>query len=293
MAKIVAEATNGRLLIEVFPTGTLLPTAEMFDAISKGVIDMGMAWPGYFAGTEPAFQIFAGLPYGLKTLEEYLYAIKELGFEDVLKDMSAKHGVHVIDLGVACPYGELSSTKPVKKADDFKGLKIRSYGLYSKIFEAFGASAVSMASGEIYTGLATGTIDANIWGTPKLHWDLKLHEVAKYWITPPMAGFIGNMVMANPASWNKLPDDIKVIVDYIVFEQHLKYPMDTTYLDADALADMVNNYGVEVCVIPPEETAKMQAVAHQLWDELAEVDAYSAQAIGIMKDFMKLKGYMD
>jgi len=293
MAKIIEAATDGRLQIEVHPTGTLLPTPEMFDAISKGVIDMGMAWPGYYSGIEPAFQIFSGLPYGLETLEEYLYCIKELGFEDVLREMSAKHGVYTVDLGVACPYGELSSTVPIKKTDDFKGLKIRSYGLYSRIFEHFGAACVSMASGEIYTGLATGTIDANIWGTPKLHWDLKLHEVAKYWITPPMAAFIGNMVMANPASWNELPDDVKLIVDYIVFEQHLKYPMDTTYLDAGALDDMVTNYGVEICVIPSEETAKMRVVAHQLWDELAEVDEYSAKAIGIMKDFMKLKGYMD
>jgi len=292
MADAIRVATAGRLDITVYSTGELVPTANMMDAIEEGVLEFGMAWPGYFSGMEPSFVIYAGLPYGLKTLEEYIWMIKYGGFEDLVREIVAKHGVHVVELGVACPYGELSSKVPIRKVEDFQGVKIRSYGEYTKIFEHFGARGVTMAAGEIYTGLATGTIDAAIWGGPKLHHDLKLHEVAKYWITPPMAAFIGNMVMVNPKEWNALPADIREMLKSIVFEYHLQYPIETHYFDALALQDMVDNWNVEVCTLPPAETAKLQAFAESRWDELAKIDAYSARAIGMFKELMSLKGYI-
>lgn len=292
MVNKIKLASGGRLEIELFPGGALIPVTEMFDGISKGVIQYSRAWPGYYSGLEPSFLIFSGLPYGLKTMEENLYLFRELGWQDLLGEVTAKHGVRTVTLGLAVPYGELSSKVPIRKADDFNGLKIRGYGLYNRIFEAFGAVGVSMAAGEIYTGLATGTIDANIWGTPKLHWDLKLHEVAKYWITPPMASFITNMDMVNPDAWAALPDDIKPIIEMASYETLTEYPIFTTGEDAAALADMVNNWGVEVITIPPEETAKMQAVAMDLWDEVAQKDDFSARSVDIIKDFMKLKGYI-
>ncbi len=290
--KKVAQMSQGRLQIELYPVGALMQVSEIFDGVSKGVIQIARAWPGYFSGIEPAFVILSGLPFGLKTMEENLYLIKNLGWEDLGREIMAKHGVHLLNLGLSCPYGELSSKVPIRKTADYKGLKIRGYGMYNRLFEKFGARGITMAPGEIYTGLATGTIDATIWGTPKLHHDLKLHEVCKYWITPPLASFITNMDIVNAKAWAALSDDLKGILEVAAYEAMTKYPIYTTFEDAGSLNDMIKNYGVQVCTLPPEELAKMQAAAMTLWDEAALKDAYSARAIKIIKDFMTLKGYV-
>jgi len=290
--KQVNEMTQGRLQIELFPVGALMQVADMFDGVSKGVIQIARAWPGYFTGIEPAFAVLSGLPFGLRTAEENLYMFKELGWERIADELAMKHGVHIYNLGLACPYGELSSRVPVRKPADYKGLKIRSYGLYNSIFEAFGGRGITMAPGEIYTGLATGTIDAAIWGGPKNHYDLKLHEVCKYWITPPLAAFITNWDMVNAKAWASLPNDIKLIVEKAAFETMLKYPMYVMYEDSLSLQDMVKNYKVEVCRFSSEEVNKVQAVAMQVWDKAAQKDKPSAELIKIARDFMTLKGYI-
>src|SRR5690606_2552442 len=54
-AKSVGEKTNGEILIEVMPTGTIVGNNETLDAVGAGIIQGHITDPGYFSGKNPAF----------------------------------------------------------------------------------------------------------------------------------------------------------------------------------------------------------------------------------------------
>src|SRR5262245_17806772 len=64
-SKIVDEMSGGRLKIQVFAGGELMPAFGCFDATSQGTIECFNGAPYYWAGKEPAVQWFSAVPFGL------------------------------------------------------------------------------------------------------------------------------------------------------------------------------------------------------------------------------------
>src|SRR5688572_19400743 len=55
LAQTIANATDGRIQIEVFASGALVRPFETFDAVQAGVADMYHSFAGYFEGKSRAF----------------------------------------------------------------------------------------------------------------------------------------------------------------------------------------------------------------------------------------------
>ncbi len=50
--------SNGRLDIQVYAGGELVPALQVFDAVSQGIVEVGHGSPYYWAGVVPAAQFF-------------------------------------------------------------------------------------------------------------------------------------------------------------------------------------------------------------------------------------------
>jgi TRAP-type C4-dicarboxylate transport system substrate-binding protein len=292
MLKKIEEASAGRFLFDVYHRDELMPTSELFEGVSRGVIEYATAWPAYYAGLEPSFNVFGGMPYSLPTWLETHHLIRTLGFEDLMREVTAPHNVYLVSLYPVSSWGALQSTVPIRTLDDFKGKKIRGYGIGLQTVELFGAKGVAMPGGDIYTAMATGVIDAAMWGTPKSHDDMKLYEMAKYWIEPAIVPWLCNMEFVNMDAWNALPDDLKVILDWAVVEAMTDYSSYMYYEDALTVADWKATKGVEFITLPVEDQNTMREAGLSLWDEAAAADARSAEAVAMILDFMKVQGYL-
>ena len=64
LAQTVADATGGRIKIEVFAAGALVRPFETFDAVGAGVADMYHSAEYYWEKKSPAFNFFAAIPFG-------------------------------------------------------------------------------------------------------------------------------------------------------------------------------------------------------------------------------------
>jgi len=293
MLKNIEIATAGRLTFDVFHSGELMKPAELLEGCSKGVIDYGAAWPPYYMGLEPSMNVFGGIPYSLPTWLETEHLIRNMGFEELMRDVLLEHNVYLLRLYPVSSWGALQSKVPIRSMADFEGLKIRGYGIGLETVELFGAKGVSIPGGEIYTAMATGTIDAAMWGTPKSHDDMKLYEMAKYWIWPAIVPWLCNMEFVSLDSWNALPDDIKVVLDLAVTEAMTDYASFMYYEDAKVVADWKANKGVEFITLPQEDQDTMRTAGMSLWDKAAAADEASAKAIEMIRDFMKVQGYIE
>ena len=65
LAKRIEAMSNGRLKIQVFGAGELIPALEGFDAVSAGTVEMNHANAYFWTGKSFAAQYFTAVPFGL------------------------------------------------------------------------------------------------------------------------------------------------------------------------------------------------------------------------------------
>lgn len=107
-----------------------------------------------------------------------------------------------------------NSKRPLKKPEDFKGLKFRtqSGGVLDDQFKALGAGSQTMAFGEVYQALQNKTVDGqeNTFNNIDTQ---KYEEVQKY-MTVSYHGRIDYAVLTNTKFWNSLtPEQQKLFTE--------------------------------------------------------------------------------
>lgn len=287
--KLVEEMSGGRMTFQVFPVGSLFPIKDGLEAVSSGLAEMAVLTGGYYAGKMgPIAVLESGVPGSLRTpIERYNFFYKE-GFIDLAREAYGKYGVYYLGPQLS-PSWDIMSKKPITSMADFEGLKIRSFGIEAKWYEAMGAMPVFMGGGEIYTGLATGVIDAARWASPAGNMNNSFHEIAKYYVQPSPMPVPNNFFAVNQQAWDQLPDDLKAMLNQAAVAASLDYIAISDMKDASAMQAMQAE-GVKISRIPDEEWAKMEAAARNLWQQYAEEDELAARGVKMLNDFLRKLG---
>jgi TRAP-type mannitol/chloroaromatic compound transport system substrate-binding protein len=288
VAARLKERTNGRLIIEPYPAGALVPGKENFNAVKRGMVPIAITSSAYDMAQVPLLNVASGLPLNFGEVWEAAYFHQWLGFEKMLKDEFAKHGLFYFTDKVYPT--ELSLKKPVRKFEDFKGLKLRSSGILQKFLTSIGAAASQIPGGEIYAALASGVIDGAHWGAVQGSYSMKFYDVNKYHLRPALNVAGTDIWLINQKAFDKLPKDIQEILTATLEEQFWLRTNQYIYLENKTLSKIVKEQGVELITLPPEEYAKMQTAALKIWDEVAQKGPQCAKAVGILKDFNRMMG---
>jgi len=209
-AKEVEKRTNGRVVVTIFPGGTLTPADKCYDGVVKGISNLGSSALSYNRGRFPLMEAI-DLPLGYKnaTIATNLTNAAYKKFQP--KELS---DVQVMYFQAHGP-GIFHSKKPIRKLEDLKGLKIRSTGLGAKIVAALGATPVAMTMGEIYDALAKNVGDGST-GTIASLEGFKWGEVVKYTTENFRTSYTAAFFVAmNKKTWASLPPDIQKIIGTI------------------------------------------------------------------------------
>jgi len=213
-AKNVDTLTDGRVEIEPFGAGVLVPALQVYDGVKDGVIKAGHSTPSYRVNQDPINAIFAGFPGGMGP-EAYITWIYEDGGKEALYDLRAKEGFKSLIVGIGSSEIMAHSNVPVKKADDLKGLKYRTSGPWAEVMrEYFGAVPTVVPPGEIYTLLQRKGVDLIEWGPPSGNLPEGFHEAAKYIIVPGVhqPTFLWEVVLKNE-TWEAVDDKLKPLIE--------------------------------------------------------------------------------
>ncbi|HPD96687.1 MAG TPA: C4-dicarboxylate TRAP transporter substrate-binding protein [Synergistales bacterium] len=210
MKEEIEKATDNQVTIEVFWQGSLLKGKEILEGVKNGMVDMGYVLPAYFPKqlfVHNAFTLFPQGPTGFKNVVSAITrsfeTLPEFGEE------LSKWDQRVLYMRFMLPMA-LTSTRPVEKLEDFKGMKIRaSSSAYLKALQGAGANPVSVPWGDCYMALQTGTVDGVFTNFDGIH-ATKLHEPGRHifttrqlWVPMPI------FVTINNKTWQKLPEDIR------------------------------------------------------------------------------------
>lgn len=290
LADRLKERTNGRLVLEPFPSGALVPAKEIFNAVKRGMIQMGTISPAYIRDEVEVAGIAAGLPFAFKNVWEAAYFHKWLGFEKMIQEATAKHGVFYSTDKVYPT--ELVLKKSVTSLEDFKGLKLRSSGVLQVFLSSLGAAASYIPGGEVYPSLASGVIDGAHWGAAQGAYSMKLYDVCKFHLLPGLNIAGTDAFVVNQKAIDELPDDIRETFYWTLEEEFWKRTNQYIYLEAIVLAKAVNEKGVKIVTLPPEEQKKITQIAMEIWEKEGEKGPEAAKALQMLKDYLKSLGHL-
>jgi len=217
VAEELTKRTNGAVQIKMFHGGTLGSPTEMIDMIGDGAVDMGNFPNTYVMSRLPLTQFFS-IPTVYKNLEVN-GALMRAGWEKSKKMVEdyKKNNLYPFNFR-ALPVYNIISKKPITKIEDFKGLKIRTFGTVApKMFQALGAIPVNIQFHEVYEGLQRGTVDAAFTSTAA-GYAYKLQEVAKYIIDINLGADPCYTSFVNLDVYNSWPQNLKDLFNQIVKE---------------------------------------------------------------------------
>ncbi|WP_339811589.1 TRAP transporter substrate-binding protein [uncultured Imperialibacter sp.] len=212
MAKWVETMSGGRLKIKVYGGGELVPSLEVFDAVSSGAVEIGHGASYYWAGKVQAAQFFAAVPFGMNAQQMNAWIISS-GSIALWEELYEPFRLLPMIAGNTGVQMAGWFNRELNTMDDLKGLKMRIPGLGGKVLSEAGGTSVLQAGGEIYTNLERGVIDAAEWIGPYHDYLMGFQRVAKHYYYPGWhePGSVLEQ-MVNKDKFEALPTDLKEIV---------------------------------------------------------------------------------
>lgn len=282
----VKERSGGRIEITPYYGGQLAKPMDTLSACAKGVFELFVSTGGYWKGFMPVGALETGLPMGYGTSDEAWTVWYDLGLLDLFREAYAEHNIYYLAPSPLAGH-PIMSTVPIRSVADLKGLKIRSSGANLDFLVELGAESVSITGGELYTALQLGTVDACTWSSQAMVL-MKFYEVCPYYIEPPLSTATTNIAM-NMDAWKALPDDLKNVIQWSATEWVYlccrKYREQEEIMEAE-----FDKYGVTIITLPEVEVEEMMEAAMKVWDDIAAKSPRCAKAVGIWKDYLKVKG---
>jgi TRAP-type mannitol/chloroaromatic compound transport system substrate-binding protein len=281
----VRAASGGRLDIKPFPTGSIVPAMEIFDATSKGTLDAFHSWPGYWKGRSEAFVPFSSVPFGLDN-EGYNIWYYERGGKEFFDELYGRYNLVPFFCGNVGQELGLYSNKRATNMEEFKGLRVRTPGWYMDILNLLGASVTPLPGSEIYLALERGIIDACEFSSPACNLPMGFHEITKYVIEPgvhqPSCQFD---IVFNKQKWDALPEDLKNIVEICARETQLWTNSWQESLNIEAVRKIGEK--VEYIMMDDETIIEFAKIAHKYISDLMAKDPDVKKVMQSQWDFMK------
>jgi TRAP-type transport system periplasmic protein len=231
MAKAIKEETGGRFDLQIFPSSQLGSDTDTLSQIRSGGVEF-FTLSGLILSTLVPAASINGLGFAFPSYDAVWKAMDgDLGA--YVRAQIAKSGLIAMDKIWDNGFRQTTtSTKPIVKPDDFKGMKLRvpPSPLWTSMFKALDASPASINFNEVYSALQTKIVDGQE-NPLAIISTAKLYEVQKYCsLTNHM--WDGFWFLANARAWETLPADVRGIVAKNINIAGLKEREDVAELNA-------------------------------------------------------------
>jgi len=292
-AECVGAASGGRMEIQAFGGGVILPVADTLDSVRDGIVQMAMIWPGYWAGKNPVFALAGSRPGDpITTFSESFFRAEAL--HDVVAAAYAGEGVTHLGAFDFGPAEILNSNVEVHNLADFQGKRIRAAGIGATFYNELGASSVTLTGTEIYQALQLGTVDMAEFNDWLVNKEMGFHEVSKFVIEPVLhTGAVDDKdLLVNPAAWDGLPDDLQEIV--LACRDRARYLSSIAYgIGNDQARAEWLEAGVEIITLPEDEVTEARLTGARVILDFAERNPEAAEYVATYAGVLRELGHSE
>ncbi len=261
----MAEKTNGRVKVEVYPDGQLGDDPESCKGLLLGTVDIYFGISGVVGSIAGNRLDVVDLPFLYDSYEDWVEGSFEKGGLEIYNELLEGTGFYCLDFMYNGMKSLVSSKKFYHDLDDLKGFKLRitPTDMNLALWQSFGSNPTPMAWGEVYTSLVQGTIDGLDHSLGVFN-DYKLYEHAPY-VTLTQHQSSPYTVLTSVKFIESLPDDIRpIFMEGIKLmckkQRETEYALEKKYIE-NFKAD-----GADVYAMTKEEKAELYKACKDVYE---------------------------
>ncbi len=277
LAKKITEMSGGRLVIDWYGAGSIVPVGEAPTAVRDGILDAEFGYSGMWAGIDEAFPLFCSTPGTFSDPRDMVTWLYDGGGLELWQEMVDQYGMnsHLVLAGTHDMETFLWSNEPIKEIDDLFGKTVRIMPVMGNILANNGVSVAFISGSEIISSMERNVIDAGEYSIPALDQTFGFQDVAKYYTRP---GFhqpcATQELMINQDRWDELPDDLKTVVEEACKANVLEMMTDSTLKNIDSMK-FFEEEGIELVQMSDEMMATLQEWTDKYFEEkMAESESF-------------------
>ncbi|MFP5406581.1 MAG: TRAP transporter substrate-binding protein [Gammaproteobacteria bacterium] len=209
-ARAVEEKSGGKVKIQIAHSGATGDWPASIEGLKIGTNDIVLQ----SIGTLDRYNILPGIeayPYLLRDVDHFKKVYYGPVGAEFMEEVAKKTSFRIIGAGYRGARW-LTSSKPVARVEDLKGLKLRvpPLKMYRMTWEYLGASTVPMGVAELFTSMQQGVVDGQE-NPLEVVDSMKYYEVQKYAIDTRHV--IGAMTwIMSDARFKRLPPDVQKLL---------------------------------------------------------------------------------
>jgi len=254
--QLVEKHTKGKYVLDIsyYAAGSLLASVDIFGGVAKGIADIGWSNPGINPGLFPVMATLSQ-PGIAPAINAYANSLTWWEFYSKYKPKEMD-SVKVLQYTSVGP-GWIHSKKPIRRAEDIKGLKIRVIGPQVEAMKILGAEPIGLPSAEMYLAASKGVIDAALIPMGAVQ-TFKLDEVFGYSTCVPPLYNEGKYCVINWDKWKALPKDLQAAFEAAPGESVDLVGRIWSRLDPDMTIEQYLPKKHQLIYLPETEIAKLR-----------------------------------
>ena len=268
---LVEERSNGEIKVDLFPAMQLGGATENVDQVRSGTLFATLISSAYLTRLVPEYEALS-LPF-LFDSRAQAFDMVEGKVGQQLSDKMAKQGFEVLSYGEIGFRHVTNNLRPIEKAEDFQGMRIRLQPneVHLQTFRALGANPVSMDVSELYSALQQGVMDAqeNPYSTIDSR---RFNEVQKH-LSDTSHFYDLLVVMANKRRFERLSPEHQEIVQ-TAMQEAMQWQRDTAEEEDNGYRDKLVAAGMTFTSITPEVRDELRSATASVVEQVKNrVDA--------------------
>ncbi|MDR3294385.1 MAG: TRAP transporter substrate-binding protein [Clostridiales Family XIII bacterium] len=259
------EYSGGTITVNTFPSQSLVSDAEVIDAISNGTVTFAHAVSSYI---DPTVKEITPLEIpGAYNGDRYLDEARVL--KPILEEIFEQYNVKFIQCQNQGTPTIFNNKKDITKPEDLKGMSVRTAGKWiGEAVKLWGGSPTTIPLPDLPTAVERNTVDAVYTGVT-VYGPWKFYELTDYVTFTSLQENWAALIM-NLDAWNKLSPNQQAAVEK-AGEDYVAFMNEAIPKEKEELIKFVEDYGVHVTILTPEQTqAFRDAATSQLLEQVAE-----------------------
>ena len=252
----LASKSGGKMTAKLFASGSLGNDVSMTSALRGGTLEMTIPDSSTLMSLIKPFGVL-NLPLTFNT-EAEADAVLDGPFGQKLQAMLPEKGLIGLGFWENGFRHVTNSRRPINKADDIAGLKLRviQSPLFLDTFNALGANATPMPFTELYTAMEQSAVDGQE-NPPATILASKFFEVQKHLVLSRHM-YSAWVLLMSKKTWDGLSAQEQKIVQEAAREATV-YERKTIRAFSETALSELKKAGMQITELPPAEQAKMRA----------------------------------
>lgn len=265
--QLVAQASGGRIRVDVYPDSQLYGDDDEMEALQLGAVEiLAPSLSKFGVAGAPEFDVF-DLPFLFDTLAQVRCVTQGRIGQALLQGLARQQmvGLGFLDNG----FKQMSASRPLLHAADFKGLRLRIQAsrVLAAQMRALGAYPVVLPFGETRRALAEGVVDGA--ENPLSNFLTQGLAPVQRALTLTDHGYLGYAVVANPRFWASLDDGDRTLLQRALNQALAEGNARAAALNAQALITLRQTPGLQVHRLSASQRAALRQAVQPVHADFA------------------------